>query len=71
MARFNVNCDNVWKEVSGAEFLKIAPLGAYDLDSVRRLAELIREALEVLHSTAPFSPEQRSDLVAKIQKLET
>ena len=68
MARFNVNCDNVWKEVSGAEFVNIAPSSEYDLDSVRRLAELIREALEVLHSPAPLSLEQRSDLVAKIQK---
>ena len=59
MARFNVNCDDIWKEVSGAEFVNMAPLSDNDLDSVRRLAELIREALEVLHSTAPLSREQK------------
>ena len=70
MARFNVNCDDMWKEVSGAEFVNMAPSSEYDLDSVRRLAELIQEALEVLHNPAPLSPEQRNDLVTKIQKLE-
>ena len=66
MARLNINCDDVWREVSGAEFVNMTPSSEYDLDSVRRLAELIREVLEILHSPAPLSPEQRSDLVAKI-----
>ena len=41
MARLNVKCDDVWKEVSGAEFVNMTPVNEYDLDSVRRLAELI------------------------------
>ena len=41
MIRFNLNFDDVWKEVSSAEFVNMAPSSKYDLDSVRRLAELI------------------------------
>ena len=41
MAMFNVNCDNVWKEVSGAELVNMTPSSEYDLDLVRRLADLI------------------------------
>ena len=48
MARFNINCDDVWKEVSGAEFVNMPSVNEYDFDSVRRTAELIREAREVL-----------------------
>ena len=44
MARLNVNCDDVWKEVSGAEFVNMTSVNEYDFDSVRRLAELIRES---------------------------
>ena len=41
MARLNVNCDDVWKEVSGVEFGNMTPSREYDLDLVRRLAEII------------------------------
>ena len=41
MPRFSVNYNNIWKEVSSAEFVNMAPLSEYDLDSVRRLAKLI------------------------------
>ena len=71
MTRFNINCDDVWREVSGVKFVNMTSVNEYDFDSVRRLAELIQEALEVLHSPATLSPEQRNDLVTKIRKLET
>ena len=48
----------------------MAPLSKYDLDLVGRLAELIQEVLQVLHSPAPLSPAQRNDLWTKIRKLE-
>ena len=48
MARFNINCDDVWKEVSGAEFVSLPSGNEFDSDTVRRTAELIREAREVL-----------------------
>ena len=70
MPRFSVNYNNVWKEVSSAEFVNMAPSSEYDLDSVRRLAELIREALQVLHSPPPLSPAQRNDFWTKIRRLE-
>ena len=41
MARFNINCDDVWKEFSGAEFVNVLSMNEYDFDSVRRTAELI------------------------------
>ena len=41
MPRCSVNYNDVWKEVSSAEFVNMAPSSEYDLDSVRRLAELI------------------------------
>ena len=44
MTRFNINCDDVWREVSGAEFVNRTSVNEYDFDSVRRSAELIREA---------------------------
>ena len=64
------NCDNVWKEVSSAEFVNIAPLTEYDRDSVRRLGELIREALQILQNPVHLSPAQINDLRIKIRKLE-
>ena len=71
MARFNINCDDVWKEVSGAEFVSMTSVNEYDFDSVRRLSELIREALEVLHSPAPRSPRQKREIESKVQILQT
>ena len=44
MARFNINCDDVWKEVSGAEFVNLPSGNEFDFNSVRRTAELIQEA---------------------------
>ena len=52
MPRFSVNYNDVWKEVSSAEFVNIAPSTEHDCDSVRRLADLIQEALQILQNPA-------------------
>ena len=66
MARFNINCDDVWKEVSGAEFVNMPSVNKFDFDSVRRTAELIREAREVLQGPAPLNPRQRREVESKV-----
>ena len=66
MARFNINCDDVWKEVSGAEFVNMPSVNEFDFDSVRRTAELIREAREVLQGPAPLNPRQRKEVESKV-----
>ena len=48
----------------------MAPSSEHDWDSVRRLADLIREALQVLQNPAHLSPAQISDLKTKVQRLE-
>ena len=71
MARFNINYEYVWKEVSGAEFVNMPSVNEYDFDSVRRTAELIQEAREVLQSSAPLNPRQRREVESKVRILET
>ena len=41
MSRFGVNCNNVWREVSSAEFTNMAPSSEHDRESVRGLVNLI------------------------------
>ena len=48
MPRFNVNYNEVWREVSSVEFVNQTPSSEYDRDSVQGLMNLIREALEIL-----------------------
>ena len=71
MGRFNVNCDDVWKEVSGAEFVSLPSGNEFDSDTVRKTAELIREAQEVLQGPAPLNPRQRKEVESKVRILET
>ena len=66
MARFNINCDDVWKEVSGAEFVNLPSGNEFDFDSVRRTAELIREAQEVLQGPTPLDLRQRKEVESKV-----
>ena len=66
MARFNINCDNVWKEVLGAEFVSLPSGNEFDFDSVRRTAELIQEAQEVLQYPAPLNPRQRKEVESRV-----
>ena len=70
MPRFSVNYNDIWKEVSSAEFVNMAPSNEHDRDSVRRLADLIRDALQVLQNPAHISPAQISDLKTKVRRLE-
>ncbi len=48
----------------------MAPSSEHDWDSVRRLADLIREALQILKNPAHLSPAQINDLRMKVQRLE-
>ena len=66
MARLNINCDDVWREVSGAEFVKRTSVNEYDFDSVGKVAELIQGAREVLQGPAPLSPKQRREIESKV-----
>ena len=70
MSRFGVNCNDVWREVSSAEFTIIAPSSEHDRESVRGLVNLIREALQVLQNPVHLSPTQISELKTKVRKLE-
>ena len=71
MARFYVNYDDVWKEVSGAEFVSLHSGNEFDSDTVRRTAKLIQEAWEVLQGPAPLNPRQRKEVESKVRMLET
>ena len=66
MPRFSVNYNDVWKEVSSAEVVNMAPLNEHDRDSFRRLADLIGEALQILQNPAHLSPAQINDLRMKV-----
>ena len=65
----HVNCDEVWKEVSSAEFVNLTPSTEYDHDSFRQLAELYKEALQMLNNPLHLRPTQITDLRASTQKL--
>ena len=66
MARFNINCDDVWKEVSDVEFVSLPSGNEFDFNSVRRRAKLIREAQEVLQGHALLNPRQRKEVESKV-----
>ena len=51
--------------------MNIPPVNDYDFDTVRRTAELIREAPEVLKSSEPINLRQRREVESKVQILET
>ena len=69
MSRFDINCDDVWREVSEDEFTNIAPSSEYDQNSVQGLMNLIREALEILRNPEHLSQAQIKDLEAKVKQL--
>ena len=71
MPRFNVNCGEVWREVSSVEFVNLTPSSEYDRDSVQRLTNLIREALEILRNPEHLNQAQIKDLKAKVRQLST
>ncbi len=69
MPRFNVNYDEVWREVSSVEFVNQTPSSEYDRDSVRGLTNLIQEALEILRNPEHLNQAQIKDLKVKVQQL--
>ena len=74
MPRFNVNCDEVWREVSSEDFVNLTPSSEYDRISVQRLTNLIREALEILRNPGimrNLNQAQIKDLKAKVRQLST
>ena len=74
MPRSNVNCDEVWREVSSEDFVNLTPSSEYDRVSVQRLTNLIREALEILRNPGilrNLNQAQIKDLKAKVWQLST
>ena len=69
MPRFNVNYNEVWREVSSVEFVNQTPSSEYDRDSIQGLMNLIREALEILQNSEHLSQAQIKDLEAKVKQL--
>ena len=64
-----VNYEDVWKEVSTAEFQNIKPSTKYDKESIKQLAILYRDAQNMLKNPSNLSPKQIQDLRASSQKL--
>ena len=64
-----VDHEEVWNEVSSAEFANLTPSTEYDHDSIRQLAKLYKEALQMLNNPLHLSPAQITDLRASTQKL--
>ena len=74
MPRSNVNCDEVWREVSSEDFVNLTPSSEYDRVSVQRLTNLIREALDILRNPGimrNLNQAQINDLRAKVRQLKT
>ena len=64
-----INYEDVWKEVSAAEFQNIKPSTEYDEESIKQFAILYRDAKEILMNPPNISPKQIQDLRVKTQKL--
>ena len=64
-----VNYEDVWKEVSMAEFQNINPSTEYAKESIKQLAILYRDAQDILRNPPNISPKQIQDLRASSQKL--
>ena len=74
MPRSNVDCDEVWREVSREDFVNLTPSNEYDRVSVQRLTNLIREALDILQNPGimrNLTQAQTNDLRAKVRQLKT
>ena len=69
MSRINVNCDEIWKEISSEEFVNLSPSSEHDRVSVRRLTNLLREALEILRNPENLNRAQRQKLKVKVRQL--
>ena len=74
MSRSNVDCDEVWREVSREDFVNLTPSNEYDRVSVQRLTNLIREAFDILRNPEimrNLTQAQTNDLRAKVRQLKT
>ena len=74
MARSNINCDEVWREMSREDFVNLTPSNEFDRVSVRKLTTLIREACDILENPVVLrnlTQAQVSDLRSKIRRLKT
>ena len=52
----HVDYEEIWKEVCSAEFENFAPSTEYNHDSIKQLAELYKEALQMLNIPLHQSP---------------
>ena len=74
MSRSNVDCDEVWREVSREDFVNLTPSNEYDRVSVQRLTNLIREAFDILRNPEimrNLTQAQTNDLRTKVRQLKT
>ena len=74
MSRSNVDCDEVWREVSREDFVNLTPSNEYDRVSVQRLTNLIREASDILRNPEimrNLTQAQANDLRSKVRQLKT
>ena len=74
MPRSNVDCDEVWREVSREDFVNLTPSNEYDRVSVQRLTNLIREAFDILRNPEimrNLTQAQANDLRSKVRQLKT
>ena len=74
MARSNIDCDEVWREVSREDFVNLTPSNEFDRVSVQKLTTLIREACDILENPVVLrnlTQAQVSDLRSKIRRLKT
>ena len=74
MPRSNVNCDEVWREVSREDFVNLTPSNEYDRVSVQRLTNLILEAFDILRNPEVMrnlTQAQTNDLRTKVRQLKT
>ena len=74
MSRSNVDCDEVWREVSREDFVNSTPSNEYDRISVQRLSNLILEALDILRNPnimRNLTQAQTNDLRTKVRQLKT
>ena len=74
MSRSNVDCDEVWREVSREDFVNLTPSNEYDRVSVQRLTNLILEAFDILRNPEimrNLTQAQTNDLRTKVRQLKT
>ena len=74
MPRSNVDCDEVWREISREDFVNLTPSNEFDRVSVQWLTTLIREASDILQNPEimrNLTQAQANDLRSKIRQLKT